>query len=324
MLRWLLGGILALSAVTYPQLVQGFTIDDALADLWEAARWNNVPKSLVEHGVRGLGGGLEYAIAENFCEKIIPRFIDEPKPTCEQLKEAIQRAFDRWAEGHPILKFVDVSDKIRPKLPPPGHPQPWRGFGAEIDLFALSLAEYPKVQGFGVYTSFWYLFADPIGTNGEVLPGNTLTSADIVFNAEEACYHLAPELTGRGCHHFESLVLHAAGHALALDHPNEFPYRNYDTDDDPTNEIPIDCEDPTKGLKLSPNIDPKAVMNKSLPEPVHPALTNDDLGGRNFLYPICSSTMRNTWPKAGKDLAFYLGLLVLLGFVMTRTPKREV
>lgn len=273
----------------------GFTIDDVLTnntpddpsdDLLDAARWSNVPGSLVEQGVRGLGGGLEYAIAEDFCTNIIPRFLDEPKPTCEQLKEVTKRAFDKWAAGHPILKFTDVTGRITPRQPPAGHPRPWVGFGAEIDLFAFPFR-------LGAWTNLWFLFADPVGTNGKVLSGNTLTSADIIFNtAGRTCFHLDPALTGRGCNHFESLLMHEIGHALALDHPNEFAHRNFDTDDDFTNAITIDCEDPTKGLRLSPNIDPKAMMNSSLGEPehVHPELTNDDLGGRNFLYPICPSS----------------------------------
>jgi len=290
--------------VSLPEEALGFTLDDALTngtpddpsdDLLDAARWSDVPGSLVEEGVRGLGGGLEYSIASDFCTRLIPRFIDFPKPSCDELREAIRRAFDRWAAGHPVLTFTDVSARINPMLPPVGHSRPWEGFGAEIDLFALSPAEYPKVRNLGAYTSFWYLYADPLGTNGRELPGNTLTSADIVFNTS-VCYHLSPALAGRGCNHFESLVLHEIGHALALDHPNEFPHRNFDTDNDPTNEIPIDCVDPTKGLKLSAKIDSNAVMNSSLgrPQPVRLELTNDDLGGRNFLYPICEEAEEPT------------------------------
>lgn len=80
----------------------GFTIDDVFYDLWDAGRWSNTPGSLIEQRERGLGGGIEYAIADDFCNNLIPRFTDEPKPTCEQLKETIQRTFDKWAAGHPI------------------------------------------------------------------------------------------------------------------------------------------------------------------------------------------------------------------------------
>lgn len=50
----------------------------------------------------------------------------------------------------------------------------------------------------------------------------------------------------------------------------------------------IDCEDPTRGLKPSAKFDPNAVMSYS-EKLVNNELTNDDLGGRNFLYPICLS-----------------------------------
>lgn len=142
----------------------------------------------------------------------------------------------------------------------------------------------------GAETSFWYLYADPVGTNGKTLDGNTLTSADIVFNIKApTCYHLDPQLTGQGCNHFPSLVLHEMGHTFALDHPNEFPERNFDSDSDPTNAIPIHCQMPTRGLRPSSRIDQQSVMISSLgqAQPVLSGLTPDDLSSLQFLYPIC-------------------------------------
>ncbi|MBI3998559.1 MAG: hypothetical protein HY355_05955 [Armatimonadetes bacterium] len=292
-------------------LAYGFTVDevfdngtpnDPSDDLLQVARWSHVPQSLVGDRVRGLGGGLEYAATPDYCARILPRFIDTPAPTCDRLQEAIQRAFSRWSASHPVLRFPDVSGRIAPTLPPAGHPRPWEGFGAEIDLFALREDEFARVRGFAAYTGFWYVFAQPRGTNGRLLPGGTLTSADIVFNTTApTCYHLDPTLAGRGCNHFESLLLHEIGHALVLDHPNEFPHRNFDSDNDPTNVIPIDCQDPARGLRPSSNLDARAVMNSSRgrPEPVHAGLTNDDLGGRNFLYPICPGAHRPEPRKTG-------------------------
>lgn len=276
--------------------VMAFTIDENLTnqtpidysdDLNDAARWSNVPGSFVAQGVRGLGEGLEFTVASDFCTRLIPLFIDDP--TCPQLRQSIQQGFDLWAEGHPNLEFVDVSERVRPKLPPPGASDPWRGYGSEIDIFALSSEEYPRLGTLSASTQFWYLFADPIGTNGEVQSGNTLTSVDMVFNSA-SCYHFDPALTGRGCNHFGSLLLHEIGHALSLDHPNDYRGRNFDSDRDPTNPMPIDCESPTKGLKLSPSIDTQSVMTSfpGKPRPVQTELSADDLGGRNFLYPICS------------------------------------
>ena len=276
--------------------VLGFTIDDALTngtpddvadDLLDAARWSNVSGSYAEGNARGLGGGIEYSVASDFCGRLIPQFIDDL--TCQDLRQSIQRSFDLWAEGHPTLRFVDTTDLVRPELPGPGVSDPWRGFGAEIDLFALSPDEYPRVRSFGTWTQFWCLFDDPIGTSGQVYPGNTITSADLVFNPE-SCYHMDPALAGRGCNHFESLLLHEIGHSLGLDHPDEFPDRNFESDQDPTNPIAINCQSPAQGLTSSPNITPQAVMTsgRGLPQPVRLELTQDDLGGRNFLYPICT------------------------------------
>jgi len=42
-------------------------------------------------GVRGLGGGIEYAIAADFCATLTPQFLDDPKPTCAQLRDAVRR-----------------------------------------------------------------------------------------------------------------------------------------------------------------------------------------------------------------------------------------
>ncbi len=292
--RWLLlflvvGSVLAAYAgfgLTIDEGLTNNTPSDPTDDLLDAARWTNLPDSFAEQGVRGLGGGLEYSISSEFCARMIPRFIDNP--TCEQLRQSVQQSFDLWAEGHPVLRFVDISDRVQPELPPLGVSDPWRGFGAEIDLFALNPEEYLHLSNFGAWTQFWYLFNDPIGTRGQVLPGNTLTSVDLVFNSK-ACFHDDPNQAGKGCNHFGSLLLTEIGHALGLDHPDEISGRNFDSDGDPANSIPIDCQSPTQGLIISTIVDPQSVMSSGSGKPQHVQmqLTQDDLGGRNFLYPIC-------------------------------------
>lgn len=279
----------------------GFVIDEALTnntpnpadDLQGAARWSNVPGSVLSN-VRGLGAGLEYAIAPEFCSQITPLFKDRQPPTCQQIKTEIQTALDHWGQNHPFLQFTNVSPSLPAQLPPQGIPDPWRGFGAEIDFFVLSPEAYPLVANFGAYTSFWYTDQNPIGVQGQPLPGKTINSADIIFN-NQSCYFLDPRNPIPDCNHFESLLIHEMGHALALDHPNEFPQRNFDTDATPGNTIAIDCQQPAQNLKLSPQIDPQAIMNSSLGEaaPAQPQLSADDIGGRDFLYPLCQTSLLN-------------------------------
>jgi len=289
----------AIAFVTDPSLTN-LTPHDPSDDLAAAARWSNVPGSLALHGVRGLGGGIEYALAADFCAALIPRFIDTRRPSCAQLEEALRRAMERWAGAHPILRFTGVNGRIAAQLPPAEAREPWQGFGAEIDFFALDPEVYPKVGGLGAWTVPYVLFITPLGTNGRMLPGSTITSVDIIFNAR-SCYYLDPGLAGGRCNHFESLALHEVGHALDLHHPSQHRARNFDSDANPLNAIPIDCQDPSRGLRLSPLIEERAVMNRGLgePMPVIFALTNDDLGGRNFHYPICPGART----PAGRALA---------------------
>ena len=273
----------------------GFSIDPSLTngtpfdrsdDLLDAARWSDGAGSYVEHGVRGLGGGLEYSISPEFCARLIPRFIDSP--SCDDLRRSVQQAFDVWAEENPKLRFVDVSGRVEAQLPPSWVADPWRGFGAEIDLLALSPDQFANVRGLGAWTQLWYLFADPLGTNGRVLPGNSITSADIIINSQ-ACFYLDPESARSRCNNFGALLLHETGHIFGLGHSNDVDNGYFDTDDDPFNAMLIDCESPRRGLKLSSSADPQSVMNPGQRElgQARMELSEDELGAIRFLYPIC-------------------------------------
>lgn len=287
--------VLAVAAVS-ARPAAGFSIDAGLTngtpfdrsdDLLDAARWSDLPGSYVEDRVRGLGGGLEYAVSSEFCASLIPQFIDTP--SCEELRISIQRTFDIWTQDHPALRFEDVSGRVEAELPPSWVGDPWRGFGAEIDLLALSPEQYANVGGFGAWTQFWYVFTDPLGTNGRTLPGNSLTSADIVINSQ-ACFYLDPAMAVDGCNDFGFLLLHETGHVFGLDHSNRRGNRHFDNDFDPFNPMLIDCDSPDKGLELSPFVDPLSVMNLDRWEPgqAQMELSADELGALRFLYPICS------------------------------------
>lgn len=279
-------------------------------DMYAPNRWSYIPGSLVDNSIRGLDGGIEYSISEDFCARMLRRFIDQPRPDCQQLRDAIQSAFDVWAKEHPHLRFVDVSHAVRPVLESPA--------GAEIDFFAKFWTEYPKVRSSGAVTSWWTIEEHPIGTNGQVHSGNRLVGADIVFNnGFEVCYYYAPPVPIEQCNHFESLVLHEIGHTFGLYHSSQSKFRNFDTDGNPLNEMEIDCKVPTKGLEISWNIDEFAVMNVGTKRatPIIYRLRNDDIAGRNFLYPICDrsdSVIR--WGRSVPEIQWGFELLLLLLF----------
>ncbi len=223
---WLLPGFIIIGLAVVVGPVFAFTIDEALNnatpadrtdDLSDAARWSNLQGSLVTHNVRGLGGGLEYAIASDFCTTLIPQIVDNP--SCNELKDAIQETLDLWSEGHPFLYFVDKTNAVAAKLPPAG----------------------------------------------------------------------SAALSRRGCNHFSSILLHEVGHALGLDHPNEYRGRNFRRRSADTL---IDCDSPESAFVLSNRINRQAVMNTSRgrSQPVRTKLTDDDIDGRDFLYPTCEST----------------------------------
>ena len=275
------------SAFSLGPIFDNGTPSDKSDDLLDAPRWSDLPGSYVEDGVRGLGGGLEYSISAEFCANLIPQFVDSP--SCEEIRHSVQQTFDIWAKGHIKIRFEDVSDRVETELPPASVNDPWNGYGAEIDLLALSPDEYASVDGYGAWTQFWYLFADPMGTNGQILPGNSLTAADIVMNSE-ACFYLDRAMAVDGCNDFGFLLLHEIGHVFGLGHSSDAGNGYFDTDFDPLNPMLIDCESPHEGLVLSTFINPNSVMNLDRWEQVQTRmeLSTDEIGALRFLYPFCS------------------------------------
>ena len=168
--------------------------------------------------------------------------------------------------------------------------------GFEIDLFAVP-GTHPFFAGtslFGIAVPFVAFDPNRTLTNGQPLPGNAIFSADVYINVTNVttAAALLDLTTEQQLAALTRLVMHEVGHAIGLGHPNLGI--NYDTDFDPTNPMPIDPNDPFAALILSPIWNQGAVMSNQPCGPVLGACealfftspTNDDIGGRDALYPV--------------------------------------
>ena len=64
----------------------------------------------------GLGQAITYAVASTFCEDLLPHFSERSNilpflVNCQLLRAALARAFATWADNHPYIKFLDISDR---------------------------------------------------------------------------------------------------------------------------------------------------------------------------------------------------------------------
>ena len=64
----------------------------------------------------GLGQAITYAVASTFCEDLLPRFSEKSKilpflVNCQLLRAALARSFATWADNHPYIKFLDISER---------------------------------------------------------------------------------------------------------------------------------------------------------------------------------------------------------------------
>jgi hypothetical protein len=251
-------------------------------DVMRAARWDAGESSLVGSNVRGLGGGLEYAVDDSVCTAL--RFVD--RPSCDAIKAAIAEAGRRWSDGNPHIRFTDVTG-----LAPPvrqGQTPGYIGVGAEVDFFADGPQTFLPFldNAIAAMTTYYYdretLPRMTTGATAEAGLGQ-LVGADIRLN-DARCYYLDPAAAAPGCAHFSSVVLHELGHVIGVDHPDEAPERN---------------------LALTRGPDPcvtQAVATAPLPDRAVlwmqvvgargwvEGLSADDLAGRDALYPPCAVT----------------------------------
>jgi hypothetical protein len=303
----LLGLALCLAGTAAAFVVQGprRSTGSILEDLAQAPRWDASGGSLIYDGVRGLGGGLEYALDESVCQL---RFMDGS--TCQDAQRMVAEAVSRWQAGHANLYFTEVTGHIPPSRPREVRGQP-RVEGAEIDIMAAGSATFPVFEN-GAITAYTILYSEPgralTRTDGSIsrLIDGRASSADIWINADR-CYYVDPAAVDRvpvGCVHFGTMILHELGHAIGLDHPDGAPGSNITArsvlgrgfaartgaEAAPAPLTEGACSVGVSGLVIGQAIDRSAVMIGSdvwKPRQWLQGLTPDDLAGRDALYPNC-------------------------------------
>jgi hypothetical protein len=288
-------------ALVVERIVSSGTGVDVPATLAQASRWSSIS---------GLGDGIQVGVAPGFAAAL-----GASTPVEEALvNQAVADVFAAWES--PVLHF-DVSFESAGVVE-------GASAGFEIDLFAVP-GTHPVFAGtsfFGATLIHEFFAADRPLTNGQSTAGYALDGADVYVNVDNtAALALLLGLTqAEQIASLQRLIMHEAGHALGLGHPNadnpSGAQTNFDSDGDPLNAMPIDPADPFAGLQVSPNTDGAAILsNRPCGEPLteacaalfFTALREDDRGGRAVLYPNPASTAVPALPAAGTVL---LGVLL--------------
>lgn len=299
------------------------------------ARWDAAER-FVGGEERSLVGGLRYSIEHGDYALLRDEFmwVGTP-PTPELFAAAIARAFEHWESIDPVTglpgAFHFVEDLATPVVdqPPanPNDPNAYLGLnaGAEIDLFA----EIPHLgPGFGASVVFFF---DPVGNDLELTSGTTgyagvaISGADIRMSTEFVWTLSA----------FETLLTHEIGHALGLADLEASPASSlvsefFDDDYDPTSSatalatltnpfaLEIDPLDPDASplvayagdLFTDPGLATPGVQilmeSGGWDELIYVPrkLQNDDVAGRQFLYPVAA-------PEPGSGLMLLVGTATL-------------
>jgi hypothetical protein len=236
---------------------------DLEGSLQAAARWTTTA---------GLADGIQIGVEPGFATDLGATNAAE----VALVNQAVANAFAAWES--PVLSFDVTFDTT----------------GQEVDLIAGVLAD-PSLfgQAFPTITSG----SRPL-TNGQVFFGSIITSADIVVNVPTvlqfvALLGLTPQ---QQLDALTRLVMHEFGHVLGLGHNNSNNLQgaqlNLDTDTDPLNTMSIDPLDPFGDLIVSAFTDNESIMSNRAcggafcPSLLFTSLRNDDLGGRDVLYPV--------------------------------------
>jgi hypothetical protein len=194
----------------------------------------------------------------------------------------------------------------------------------EIEISAAPDAEVHALGGGqGGVALVWADWSqDRVLSNGFAIPGWSIQSVDIVFNATTLAqlfeFGLPIEVAVKP---LLRLTTHEVGHGLGFAHPTDSPHWNLDNDSDPLNRIPVDPADPFAGLRVSTNVDDTAMMVPASDIPTlgvafQTRLSPDDRAVRNVLYavlpnlpPVCEDAFASPsllWPPNGRMVSILI------------------
>ena len=300
--RWIRGLMLAAQILLFSSShagafsifsnVVGSTVQETLA---LAPRWSSLS---------GLDDGIQVGIQSDFAAALN---LAPGQPSL--VEDRVRNAFGAW-ENSALHFDLTNSTGIAEGT----------SAGFEVDLFAVSSSHAVFANngffGFADVDSNAFSNSRPL-TNGQTTPGYSITGVDIYLNIDNFAL-LAPLGQATQLDVMTRVLIHEIGHGIGLDHPNgDNPFGarpNYDTDNDPLNEMPIDPGDPFAMLAASNFRDNQAIMSNApcgVPATAFCAaaafttLQYDDIGGRDTLYPVI--------PEPSTVVLVSLGLIVLGG-----------
>ncbi|AOY79024.1 PEP-CTERM sorting domain-containing protein [Moorena producens JHB] len=307
-------------AVLFPtaQKSEAFVIWRNSEGLSGGSRWDAAPRTI--NGLeRSLDGGLRYSLQGGSYQAFRDLFTWDIVPVLDDFQAGIEQAFNAWTVVDPGTGLgTDLFFTADLETPVVGFNEGQGGVdfrGAEIDLFGSNNAFFWDVgdnRRFGE-TNFNDIDETVTLTSGTVnyAGSRAISGADIIFNSNPGAVYTLDV--------FRRLLTHEIGHTLGLGdvedniNPGAFIDDNYDgttsamaraTLTNPIAQL-VDVRNPANSpfsLFTVPNGDPGVdtrgvdILMESQGLGIAPGnpvtnlkpLTNDDYGGRQFLYPFVS------------------------------------